>query len=977
VEISGDADNSPQYLTICMDVRSGGEQPILQVLDSEYFFTATEGDTGLLGPQSFAVNNLGSGDLNWTANTLAGWVHVDPMSGTAPSSGAYRVNPTGVSTGTYMATVEFDAPGALNSPQFVQINLTVMPPAVEPVLAVDPTFITKTVIAGSGTESEMLDIFNTGTGSLTWSLNTGEFAPWLSASSASGAAPGMSNITLDPDGLTAGVYVDTIVVSSPEAGNSPVRVPVQLTVTTSGPELDNLVWVGSDTVMPGETVILPVYFENDQPLFGVSVPLTWNGEGVWADSVSFAGSRVEGTDILATSVDTSLREIRIGVIPQADPVPAGTGLLCNVWFTVSGASPNQLVMIDTMTTSTPAIALSYVDTSTTEFIPGFTEGHILVEGAEPPALAVNPDSLHFEATAGGASPVGQSVVVTNTGGSSLTFTASESVPWLTLNPLSGSQDDTVFFQVDISGLSEDLYTGTARFVSAEAGDTIDVPVTLNVGAGVEPPEIVLSPNEVNFSTAQGVLPPSAPVTVLNTGGGSLSWTATKTQTWLSINPTTGTDGTEITVSVTDDGLAPGFYVDTITVSDPAALNSPQMAAVTLTVSGPAGPDTIFVGHVTGNPGDTVEVPVRVKNTFTATAITLPFTYDGSGVDIIPFGSEPTSRSDASVFTIFAQDQVDTVNNTALFGFLAFGLGMPAGDGDVLIMKFVISPEAAPQTIIIDTTTLPPANVLSMVDGDAQELFPEFVAGSITVLGAGGGTNLIWISDAEGEPGDQVTVEVHAVNSDAIERLLLPLKLTSMDMSIIGAEYLGTRSESGTPSLTVLDGQHCTLDIDWSAEPLVAGSGPVARLILQLDDLASPQTAYVDTSGEYGFTTSGGSQSVVVPQFTRGEVRLDVSSDVNDPLLPMVFALKPNYPNPFNPSTSIAYTLSESGHTRVSIYNTLGRLVVTLVDRFQSAGDYSVMWNGRDLTGQQVPSGVYLYRLEAGAQVALRKMTLMK
>jgi hypothetical protein len=293
------------------------------------------------------------------------------------------------------------------------------------------------------------------------------------------------------------------------------------------------------------------------------------------------------------------------------------------------------------------------------------------------------------------------------------------------------------------------------------------------------------------------------------------------------------------------------------------------------------------------------------------------------------------------------------------------------------MKFAIAPDAPPQTITIDTTFLPPANQLSMVDTSAQEIYPDFVTGSITVLGGGGNTNSIWISDAEGEPGDQVTVEVHAVNSDAIERLLLPLQLTSMDMSIVGAEYLGTRSESGTPSLTVVDDQHFTLDIDWSAQPLAAGSGPVARLIVQLDDLASPQTAYVDTAGEYGFTTSGGSQSVVVPQFTRGEVRLDVASGADDPLLPNAFALKPNYPNPFNPTTSIAYTLSESGHARLSIYNTLGRIVVTLVDRYQSAGDYDVLWNGRDLTGAQVPSGVYLYRLEASTEVALRKMTLMK
>jgi flagellar hook assembly protein FlgD len=85
----------------------------------------------------------------------------------------------------------------------------------------------------------------------------------------------------------------------------------------------------------------------------------------------------------------------------------------------------------------------------------------------------------------------------------------------------------------------------------------------------------------------------------------------------------------------------------------------------------------------------------------------------------------------------------------------------------------------------------------------------------------------------------------------------------------------------------------------------------------------------------------------------------------------------NYPNPFNPSTQISYTLASPGHTTLSIYDTLGRLVTTLVDGMQTMGQYTLSWNGLDNQDQPVPGGVYFYRLTSGSCMATGKMTLMK
>jgi hypothetical protein len=90
-----------------------------------------------------------------------------------------------------------------------------------------------------------------------------------------------------------------------------------------------------------------------------------------------------------------------------------------------------------------------------------------------------------------------------------------------------------------------------------------------------------------------------------------------------------------------------------------------------------------------------------------------------------------------------------------------------------------------------------------------------------------------------------------------------------------------------------------------------------------------------------------------------------------------FALHPNYPNPFNPSTTITYTIPKDDHVRLGIYNIRGELIRNLVGSFQPAGDFSVVWDGRNDRGQVAASGIYLIRIEAGAFRQMRKMMLIK
>jgi hypothetical protein len=93
--------------------------------------------------------------------------------------------------------------------------------------------------------------------------------------------------------------------------------------------------------------------------------------------------------------------------------------------------------------------------------------------------------------------------------------------------------------------------------------------------------------------------------------------------------------------------------------------------------------------------------------------------------------------------------------------------------------------------------------------------------------------------------------------------------------------------------------------------------------------------------------------------------------------PETYVLHQNYPNPFNPTTNLSFPLPKGGDVTLTIYNLLGQPVRKLVHEQRAAGTHTVVWDGRNENGEQVPSGVYHYRLQAGSFVETKKMLLMK
>lgn len=217
-----------------------------------------------------------------------------------------------------------------------------------------------------------------------------------------------------------------------------------------------------------------------------------------------------------------------------------------------------------------------------------------------PILNVSPMSLGFLGTVGGSTPSAQAVNIGNTGGGTLTWTATEAVPWLTLSPSSGTNTGSLTAMVNLVGLAAGTYTGTIS-VNAAGASTQNISVALTVASGTTAttgtPSISLTPSTLGFTaTAGGTNPASKTLAITNTTGGTLTWTLSDDAAWLTTNIASGTTTTEvdtITANVNTAGLASGTYSATITVTPSGGSLTPKTIPVTLSLSTPSTASSVL------------------------------------------------------------------------------------------------------------------------------------------------------------------------------------------------------------------------------------------------------------------------------------------------------------------------------------------------------------------------------------------------
>jgi hypothetical protein len=144
-------------------------------------------------------------------------------------------------------------------------------------------------------------------------------------------------------------------------------------------------------------------------------------------------------------------------------------------------------------------------------------------------------------------------------------------------------------------------------------------------------------------------------------------------------------------------------------------------------------------------------------------------------------------------------------------------------------------------------------------------------------------------------------------------------------------------------------------------PLKA-SGEIARLVLK-------------PSGDIAATVR--IKSIDIRNLDNNKKEIVVTEEVEAPFVPKAAALMQNFPNPFNPSTTLAFDVAQAGNVTIQVYDVSGRLVVTLLNAHKEIGRHRVEWNGKNASGSLVPSGIYFYRMRAAGFEVTKKMILVR
>jgi hypothetical protein len=253
-------------------------------------------------------------------------------------------------------------------------------------------------------------------------------------------------------------------------------------------------------------------------------------------------------------------------LSSASGIGTGTVMVSVATGTLTAGSYSGTVMLSATGASSVIVPVTFIVTA----------------APVPPAIGASPTSLSFTATQGGANPAAQTVSISNTGGGSLSWSASDNAAWLALSPASGTGNGAMTLTATTGTLTVGSYSGTVT-MSAIGAAPVSVPVTFTVAAAPVPPAIGASPTSLSFTATQGGANPAAQtVSISNTGGGSLSWSASPNTTWLAVSPASGTGNGAVTMSATTGILTAGSYNGNITMSATGA--APVSVSVTFTVT---------------------------------------------------------------------------------------------------------------------------------------------------------------------------------------------------------------------------------------------------------------------------------------------------------------------------------------------------------------------------------------------------------
>ncbi|MCC7261387.1 MAG: T9SS type A sorting domain-containing protein, partial [Candidatus Latescibacteria bacterium] len=413
---------------------------------------------------------------------------------------------------------------------------------------------------------------------------------------------------------------------------------------------------------------------------------------------------------------------------------------------------------------------------------------------------------------------------------------------------------------------------------------------------------------------------------------------------------------------------------------------------------------VSVGTARSGRSGTANIPISVSDARGIAGGDLTLTYDATALTAVNVVVEKLVQ-DASITMALNLDTAGQVKAS-----LAGANAIASGSGALLTVVFEVKPTAKAGTVTLQLTG-------SLKDQNGRGLPATVSTGSVVISVAGAAAGLL--GDVNGDKvvdaGDAILVLRHAAGLATLSTAQRDLGDVNGDGATdTGDAILILRKAAGrlarfpregvarlATGLPIFDPGAMVLrrgsegEIALELGPEVWG----AALILSHD----PETRLIQTSPPAGTLLSDnpvrpGELQLVLAKAEEGPAvlrfRLEgpaqtlrvegrLYSDQGQAIsvtrtlaLPTATALG-NYPNPFNPATTLRYQLAEAGPVRLAIYNATGTQVRLLVSQPQAAGVYEVVWDGRDEQGRNAASGLYLGRLETGTTQQTQKLLLLK
>jgi hypothetical protein len=582
--------------------------------------------------------------------------------------------------------------------------------------------------------------------------------------------------------------------------------------------------------------------------------------------------------------------------------------------------------------------------------------------ATPVSFSVSPSSVSFGQVATGTTSAPQLVTVSNTGvgPGNLTLNAPTAAAPFVVSEVGGAAAAGASLA---SGASKAYWVRFAPTASGAASGSVVFTFSGETGGPTSPQSVSLSGSGISNSLSFSSYAPANSVTQFDNSNYTDTLRLKVEDNLKALQFTLKTDGLIIIRSISRGAAvasASDWYFQTQFRRGGSNGDGTTEDSINVVLFG-ADPSDFLAGVAGGTTHDIAIVNydvVNIENPDTASApITLAHVvgskFDGTNLGVSPLSLSVTALNRSVQGDVNNDDRIDILDMLLvvdhILGRSFLGTAgvanspferadvapWPSGDG------FVNALDLAMLQNIILTNQYPDGTRIMEV---APEQLPMAAAGAEKAAAS-------------------VRVVYHVSEAGVVVRLVnsIPVRGLQLELENVSSLEAGKASSAfGMVAHKLLDGKLRMLVYNDNADMIPAGEHAVATVVMPIANPKSVTAGPIVAANE----SNSGIRDIEIG-----------TSDVN--LLPTEYELAQNFPNPFNPSTKIQFSVPQNGPATVTIFNTLGQEVRSLFAGDVARGTYSVEWDGRDNSGTAMSSGLYFYTLKSGTFSQTKKMMLVK